>query len=146
MFSQKRHKRPCDINFDDVVVTGDQNIILNPTGRVGRFLSFIESLYRLFPGIRTHFILGKNWNQRQLEAIKDKITLNLRTKVIIHSLKNYVFNKGDLLQNIIDRIKTEYTLIAPSLTDFTNDMNLERLIRVFRLVKIQFLQVAVIEI
>ena len=119
--------------FDDVVVTtatGDQNVIFNPTGRVGRILRFIESVYRSYPGIRTHFIMGKNWNQRQLDVIKDKTELNLRNKFTIHYLKNYAFNKGELLQSIIDRIKTEYILIAPSLTTFTKDINLERLIRV----------------
>ncbi|KAJ7357575.1 hypothetical protein OS493_024383 [Desmophyllum pertusum] len=88
--------------FDEVVVTtatGDQNIIFNSTGRVGRFFTFVESVYRLFPGIRTHFILGKNWNERHLDAIKDKTTSNLHTKMSLHSLRNYAFNKGELLQS-----------------------------------------------
>lgn len=120
--------------FDEVVVTtatGVENDIFKQTGRVGRLLTFIESVYHLFPGIRVHITLGKNWNQRQLEAIKDKTSQNdSRTKASVHSLKNYSFNKAKLLQSIIDRIKTEYILIAPRLTNFTNDINLERLIRI----------------
>ena len=119
--------------FDEVVVTtetGDHNVDFNETGRVSRFFTFLDSVYRLYPGIKTHFILGKKWNRHQIEAIQDKTTSDLRTKVSFHSLTNYAFSKGELLQNIIDRINSKYILIAPNLRRFTSDINLERLIRV----------------
>ncbi|XP_020605018.1 uncharacterized protein LOC110043858 [Orbicella faveolata] len=120
--------------FDEVVVTtatGVENNVFIQTSRVDQLLTFIESVYRLFPGIRVNILLGKNWNQRELQAIKDKTSQNnLPNKVSIYSLKNNGFNKGELLQSIINGIKTEYTLIAPRLTNFTNDINLERLIRI----------------
>ena len=120
--------------FDEVVektAAGVENNIFNQTSRVDHLLTFKESVYRLFPGIRVNIILGKTWNQRELEAIKNKTSQNkLPTKASIYSLRNYGFNKGELLQSIIDRIKTEFILIAPRLTNFTNDINLERLVRV----------------
>lgn len=120
--------------FDEVVVTtatGIENKIINQTGRVDKMLAFIDSVYRLFPGIRVYIVLGRNWNQRQLEAITIKTSQNnLQTKASIYSLRNYEFNKGELLQSIVNGIKTEYILIAPRLTSFTNDINLERLVRI----------------
>ena len=120
--------------FDEVVVTtatGVENNTSIQSSRVDQLLTFIESVYRLFPAITVNVVLGKNWNQRELEAIKNKLNQNnLRTKVFVYSLKSNGFNKGELLQSIINRIKTEYTLIAPRLTNFTNDINLERLVRI----------------
>ena len=120
--------------FDEVVITtatDTENKIFNQTGRVDKLLAFIDSVYRFYPGIRVYIVLGKSWNQRQLEAITIRTSQNnLQTKTSIYSLKNYEFNKGELLQSIINGIKTEYILIAPSLTSFTNDINLERLVRI----------------
>ena len=119
--------------FDEVVLTtetGDQIEDFTPTSRTGRFIMFLESVYRLHQGIRTHFILGKSWNQHEIETLRSKIIFDLHTKIYIHSLRNYTFSKGDLLQHIITGIKTQYILIASSLTRFTNDINLERLLRV----------------
>ena len=120
--------------FDEVVITtatDTENKIFNQTGRVDKLLAFIDSVYRLYPGIRVYIVLGKSWNQRQLEAITIRTSQNnLQTKTSIYSLKNYEFNKGELLQSIINGIKTEYILIAPRLTSFTNDINLERLARI----------------
>ena len=120
--------------FDEVVTTtatDTENKIFNQTGRVDKLLAFIDSVYRLYPGIRVYIVLGKSWNQRQLEAITIRTSQNnLQTKTSIYSLKNYEFNKGELLQSIINGIKTEYILIAPRLTSFTNDINLERLARI----------------
>ena len=120
--------------FDEVVITtatDTENKIFNQTGRVDKLLAFIDSVYRLCPGIRVYIVLGKSWNQRQLEAITIRTSQNnLQTKTSIYSLKNYEFNKGELLQSIINGIKTEYILIAPRLTSFTNDINLERLARI----------------
>lgn len=120
--------------FDEVVLTtatGVENNTFIQSSRVEQLLTFIENVYRLFPGIRVNIVLGKKWNQRELEAIKNKLGQNnLRTKVFIYSLKTNGFNKGKLLQSIINRIKTEYILIAPRLTNFTNDSNFERLVRI----------------
>ena len=120
--------------FDEVVTTtatDTENKIFNQTGRVDKLLAFIDSVYRLYPGIRVYIVLGKSWNQRQLEAIAIRTSQNnLQTKASIYSLKSYEFNKGELLQSIINGIKTEYIVIAPSLTSFTNDINLERLVRI----------------
>ena len=120
--------------FDEVVTTtatDTENKIFNQTGRVDKLLAFIDSVYRLYPGIRVYIVLGKSWNQRQLEAITIRTSQNnLQIKTSIYSLKNYEFNKGELLQSIINGIKTEYILIAPRLTSFTNDINLERLARI----------------
>ena len=120
--------------FDEVVVTtatGVENNISIQTSRVDQLLTFIESVNRLFPGFKVNIVLGKNWNQRELEAIRNKTSQNnLRTKVFVYSLKNNGYKKGELLQSIINRIKTKYTLIATRLTNFTNDINLERLVRI----------------
>ncbi|XP_068724564.1 uncharacterized protein [Montipora capricornis] len=120
--------------FDDVVTkktTGGQQMLFNKTGQapsVRRFLEFFDSVYRLFPKIRTHFILGTNWNQKSFDAIKERTSPNV--KAAIYSLHNRAYRKGELLQNIIDGLGTDYVLIAPSLTHFTNEINLERLLRV----------------
>ena len=119
-------KEHVTLIFDDVVVTKTTG----KTGEVSRFFEFLDSVYRLYPGIRTHFILGKKWNQRSFDAIKDKATSNLYTKASFYYLKESVFSKGELLQNIIDGLNTDYVLIAPSLTHFTDNINLERLLRV----------------
>ncbi|XP_022798874.1 uncharacterized protein LOC111336948 [Stylophora pistillata] len=119
--------------FDEVVLTtetGDQMGDFTHTGRMNRFFTFLESVYRLHQGIRAHFILGRSWNQHEIDTLRGNLTFDLRTKISIQSLRNYAFSKGELLQHIIDDIKTQYILIAPSLTRFTNDINLERLLRV----------------
>lgn len=128
-------KEHVTIIFDDVVTmtktTGDESTLPNKTSEavsVNRFLEFFESVYRMFPKIRTHFILGRNWNQKSFDAIKEKQSSNVYTS--FYSLQNEAFSKGELLQNIIDGLSTDYVLVAPSLTHFTNDINLERLLRV----------------
>lgn len=122
-------KEQVTLIFDDVVLTkttGEQATLFNQTGYINRFFAFLDSVYRLFPGIRTHFILGKNCNQRFFDMIKETSF----AKASFYSLWNSAYSKGELLQNIIDGINTDYVLIAPSLTHFTEDINLERLLRV----------------
>lgn len=127
-------KEHVTLIFDDVVVTkttSDETMSFNQTsqtGAIGRFFTFFNSVYRLFPGIRTHFILGKNWNQRSFEKMRQKGTSNVYAS--FYSLRNSAYSKGELLENIIGGINTEYVLIAPSLTHFTRDISLERLLRV----------------
>ena len=132
---KKDMKEHVSLIFDDVVVTekaGDKATNFSHrtglTGPVTGFLAFFDSVYRLFPRIRTHFILGKNWNQRSYNEIKEKTASNVFAS--FHSLRNSAYSKAELLKNIIDEVNTNYVLIAPSLTHFTNDVNLERLLRV----------------
>lgn len=133
---KREMKELVTLIFDDVVVAttaGDQAMVFNQTGQTGhvsRFFKFLDSVHRLFPGIRTHFILGKNWNQQLLDKINEKATSNVYAKASFYSLRNSPYSKGEFLQTIIDGINTDYVLIAPSLTHFTDDMNLQRLVRV----------------
>lgn len=135
---KKDMREHVSLIFDDVVVT-DKAVdkatnFSHHTGLTGTvttvtaFLTFFDSVYRLFPRIRTHFILGKNWNQRTYNEIKERTASNVFAS--FHSLRHNAYSKAELLQNIIDEVDTNYVLIAPSLTHFTNDVNLERLLRV----------------
>ena len=131
---KRNMKEHVTLIFDDVVVTkttGDERMLFNQTGQtgtIGRVFTFFDSVYRLLPGIRTHFIFGKNWNQRSFETIRHKGSSNIYAS--FYSLRNSAYSKGELLENIIGGINTDYVLIAPSLTHFTSDINMERLLRV----------------
>lgn len=133
---RKDLKMHVTLIFDDLMVTKLTGHLALQTNQSGEnslfkwFFEFFDGVHRLYPGIRTHFILGKNWNQRSFDAIKNRATAKLYKKASFYSLRENVFSKAELLQNIIDGVNTEYVLIAPHVTHFTEDVNLERLLRV----------------
>ena len=120
--------------FDEVVIprtTGDDKPSVNGTGYVSRLFSILQSANQLFPGITMHVLLGKNWSQSVAGEIKkNTVTLRSNTKISFYYLRDSLYNKGEILQNLIDQVSTDYVLLAPDLANFTEDINLERLVRV----------------
>ena len=85
-----------------------------------------EQQHQVFQGIAKHYphipITLASKREPNLTAIR-KLELNFK-KIVVKDLTH-----GETWSKLLQKVKTPYVLFAPDLTHFTDDVNLERLVR-----------------
>ena len=87
------------------------------------YVSILTSVANLFPGISVIFTTTDPLSKLQLDQIS-----KLKIKFQHHRSTN--MKQGLLWQQLLGKVHTRYVLIAPDITHFTDDIFLERLVRV----------------
>ena len=91
--------------------------------RADSYVGILVNIAKLFPGILVIFATDEPLTNLQLEQIS-----KLRIKFQNYSSANK--KQGRLWQQLLEIVQTPYVLIAPDITHFTDDVFLERLVRV----------------
>ena len=87
-------------------------------------LNFIEGVRKIYSGVTIYIVLesGQNMTRETKQVISTMESTEVRT-----SIKK---KKTEIMQDILNQIKTKYILIGERVTLFSNDSNVERLVRV----------------
>lgn len=119
-------ERLVTLIFDEVPVvvkTNEGELIADQSKYVDQLTKFISSVSAFYPKVANYFML--NITDNLLDSLENKVNRKL---VKIVRLRNVT--RGRAIQDVIDEVKTPYVLLANHLTQFTEHIDLERLVRV----------------
>ena len=87
------------------------------------YVKVLGSVARLFPGILVIFATDAPLSSMQQKSIS-------KLKIVFQHYQSAGIKQGRLWQDLLGKVQTPYVLIAPDITHFTDDILLERLVRI----------------